>query len=176
MKYLIKVSPVTEQIPIVREAYMQLLGPENRLKVHDLVNNGGILLDNLTKQKATQIASDLMGLFVPYEVIEMESSDPVDDSGNANSTYEVKLVDSGGAKLAVVKLVKEITGLGLKESKELVDELGVVGVYSSKEEAEEIKVLLEESGAKVKINIRGGVEPEPNDPNNSDKKPSIPVG
>src|SRR5690554_4575273 len=160
MKYLIKVSPVTEQIPIVREAYMQLLGTENRLKVYDLVNNGGILIDNLSKSEASRIASDLMGLFVPYEVIEMESFDPRDDSGNANPTYEVKLVDSGGAKLAVVKAVAENTEFGLKESKELVDNLGVIGVYP-KEEAERVANILREAGAEVEINQIGGVEPEP---------------
>lgn len=68
------------------------------------------------------------------------------------TSFDVILVEAGGSKLAVVKLVKDLTGLGLKESKDLVDgapkELKE-GV--SKEEAEALKTQLEEAGAKVEI-------------------------
>ncbi len=81
MKYLIKVSPVTEQIQTVREAYLSIIGVENRPKVQDLINNGGILKDNLTKQEASRIASDLrILLVVKYEVKKAEKSDPGDNS------------------------------------------------------------------------------------------------
>ena len=68
------------------------------------------------------------------------------------TSFDVILKEAGGAKLAVVKLVKDLTGLGLKEAKDLVDgapkELKV-GV--TKDEAEALKKQLEEAGAVVEI-------------------------
>lgn len=68
------------------------------------------------------------------------------------STFDVILKAAGGSKLAVVKLVKELTGLGLKEAKELVDGAPKAlkeGV--AKDEAEGLKKSLEEAGAEVEI-------------------------
>ena len=68
------------------------------------------------------------------------------------TSFDVILVEAGGSKLAVVKLVKDLTGLGLKESKDLVDSAPKElkeGV--TKEEAEALKTQLEEAGAKVEI-------------------------
>lgn len=68
------------------------------------------------------------------------------------STFDVVLKAAGGAKLAVVKLVKELTGLGLKEAKEMVDGApSTVKEGASKEEAEDIKKQLEEAGASVEL-------------------------
>lgn len=68
------------------------------------------------------------------------------------STFDVVLKAAGGAKLQVVKLVKELTGLGLKEAKELVDAAPkAVKEGASKEEAESIKAQLEEAGAEVEL-------------------------
>ena len=68
------------------------------------------------------------------------------------SDFEVILADAGASKLNVIKVVRELTGLGLKEAKALVDEAPKPlksGV--AKEEAEEIKAKLEEAGAKVEL-------------------------
>ncbi len=66
--------------------------------------------------------------------------------------FDVILKSGGGAKLAVVKLVKDLTGLGLKEAKALVDETpSKVKEGVSKEEAESLKKQLEEAGAEVEI-------------------------
>ena len=68
------------------------------------------------------------------------------------SSFDVVLKSAGSAKLAVVKLVKELTGLGLKEAKEMVD-----GAPSNlkegvaKDEAEALKKQLEEAGAEVEL-------------------------
>ena len=68
------------------------------------------------------------------------------------STFDVILKSPGGAKLAVVKLVKELTGLGLKEAKELVDSAPkAVKEGIAKEEAEGLKKQLEETGAEVEL-------------------------
>lgn len=68
------------------------------------------------------------------------------------STFDVILVDAGAAKLGVVKVVKDLTGLGLKEAKDLVDGAPKpVKEGISKEEAESLKKQLEEAGAKVEV-------------------------
>ena len=75
------------------------------------------------------------------------------DSAAAEQTeFDVILKAPGGAKLGVVKLVKEITGLGLKEAKGVVDGApSPVKEGVSKDEAEEIKAKLEEAGAEVEL-------------------------
>jgi len=66
--------------------------------------------------------------------------------------FAVELTESGANKIAVIKVVKEITGLGLKESKELVDGAPkVVKEQMKKEDAESLKKQLEEAGAKVAL-------------------------
>ena len=68
------------------------------------------------------------------------------------SSFDVVLKAPGGAKLQIVKLVKELTGLGLKEAKELVDSAPKpVKEGVSKEEAESLKSQLEEAGAEVEL-------------------------
>ena len=67
------------------------------------------------------------------------------------STVTVSIADAGAAKVGVIKVVKEITGLGLKESKDIVDSNGVVKENIAKAEAEEIKAKLEEAGATVEV-------------------------
>ena len=66
--------------------------------------------------------------------------------------FDVELTEAGANKVKVIKVVREITGLGLKEAKEVVDGAPkVVKEQASKEEAEEIKKKLEEVGAKVTL-------------------------
>ena len=66
--------------------------------------------------------------------------------------FDVELVSAGASKVKVIKAVREITGLGLKEAKELVDNAPkVVKEGVSKAEAEEIKAKLEEQGAEVNM-------------------------
>ncbi len=69
----------------------------------------------------------------------------------APSTVTVSITDAGAAKVAVIKVVKEITGLGLKESKDIVDNNGVVKENIATSEADEIKAKLEEAGATVEV-------------------------
>ena len=70
----------------------------------------------------------------------------------AQTEFDVILKSAGGSKLAVVKLVKEMTGMGLKEAKELVDKAPApIKEKVSKEEAEALKSQLEESGAEVEL-------------------------
>ena len=68
------------------------------------------------------------------------------------SDFDVVLADAGAEKIKVIKVVREITGLGLKEAKDLVDGAPkTLKEAVAKEEAEEIKAKLEEVGAKVEL-------------------------
>ena len=70
----------------------------------------------------------------------------------AQTEFDVILKAAGGSKLAVVKLVKELTGLGLKEAKGVVDSAPApVKEGVSKDEAEALKASLEEAGAEVEL-------------------------
>ncbi|MGH8352833.1 MAG: 50S ribosomal protein L7/L12 [Pseudomonas sp.] len=65
--------------------------------------------------------------------------------------FNVMLTESGEKKVNVIKIVRELTGLGLKEAKAVVDNLGMVKEGVSKDEAEKAKKELEEAGAKVEL-------------------------
>lgn len=74
------------------------------------------------------------------------------EAAAAKTSFDVILVEAGAAKLGVVKVVKDLTGLGLKEAKDLVDGAPKpVKEGIAKEEAESIKKALEEAGAKVEV-------------------------
>ena len=66
--------------------------------------------------------------------------------------FDVELTEVGGEKVKVIKVVREVTGLGLKEAKEMIDGAPkVIKEAASKETADEIKAKLEEVGAKVTL-------------------------
>ena len=68
------------------------------------------------------------------------------------SEFDVVLADVGASKMGVIKLVKELTGLGLKEAKELVDNAPkTIKEAVAKADAEEMKKKLEDAGAKVEL-------------------------
>ena len=67
------------------------------------------------------------------------------------STVDVVLASAGGNKIAVIKLVRDITGLGLKEAKDIADNGGVVKEKVSTDEANQIKASFEEAGATIEL-------------------------
>ena len=74
------------------------------------------------------------------------------EASEEKTEFDVILKAAGGSKLAVVKLVKELTGLGLKEAKGLVDEApSAIKEGVAKDEAEGLKSSLEEAGAEVEL-------------------------
>ena len=68
-----------------------------------------------------------------------------------SSTVTVNLVSAGGQKIPVIKAIRDITGLGLKEAKDIADNGGAIKEKISKDEANDIKSQLEELGATVEI-------------------------
>ena len=67
------------------------------------------------------------------------------------STVDVVLASAGANKIAVIKLVRDITGLGLKEAKDIADNGGVVKEKAKADEANELKAKFEEAGATVEL-------------------------
>lgn len=67
------------------------------------------------------------------------------------STVDVVLASAGANKIAVIKLVREITGLGLKEAKDIADNGGAVKEKASTEEGNELKAKFEEAGATIEL-------------------------
>ena len=117
------------------------------------------ILDDIKELKLLEVA-ELVKLM--EEEFGVSAAAPVMVAGGAaaeggagaaeQSEFEVVLADAGASKLGVIKVVRELTGLGLKEAKALVDEAPKslkTGV--AKEEAESMKAKLEEAGAKVEL-------------------------
>jgi len=67
------------------------------------------------------------------------------------SAFDVVLTSAGASKIGVIKVIREITGLGLKEAKAIADAGGNVKEGAAKDEAEEIKAKLEAAGAEVEL-------------------------
>lgn len=112
-------------------------------------------LVNLTVKDVQELANILKDEYgiEPAAAAVVAVAGPAAAAAEAEQTeFDVILVSPGAAKLGVVKAVKEATGLGLKESKEIVDKAPVaVKEKVSKAEAEALKAALEEAGAEVEI-------------------------
>jgi large subunit ribosomal protein L7/L12 len=116
------------------------------------------ILDEIKELKLLEVA-ELVKLM--EEEFGVSAAAPVVVAGGAaegaaaaseQSEFEVVLAEAGASKLNVIKVVREITGLGLKEAKELVDNAPKsVKAGVAKEEAEAMKAKLEEAGAKVEL-------------------------
>ncbi len=115
-------------------------------------------LVNLTVKEVTELAAILKDEYgiepaaAAVAVAAPAAAGAAADAPAEKSTFDVVLTSAGQAKLQVVKVVKDITGLGLKEAKDLVDGAPkAVKEGVSKEEAESVKAQLEEAGADVEL-------------------------
>ena len=113
-------------------------------------------LVNLTVKEVSELAEILKEEYgiEPAAAAVAVAAGPADGGAAAEeqSAFDVILASAGQAKLQVIKVVRELTGLGLKDSKDLVDEAPKpVKEGVSKEEAEQIKAQLEEAGATVEL-------------------------
>jgi large subunit ribosomal protein L7/L12 len=114
-------------------------------------------LVNLTVKEVNELADILKNEYgIEPAAAAVAVAGPAAGGGDAaaeeKSEFDVILTAAGGSKLAVVKLVKELTGLGLKEAKELVDNApSPIKEGVSKDEAEGLKKSLEEAGAEVEL-------------------------
>lgn len=114
-------------------------------------------LVNLTVKEVNELATILKDEYgiVPAAAAVAVAAAPAEGGAAAaeeKTSFDVILKEAGAQKLAVVKVVKELTGLGLKEAKDLVDSAPkAVKEGTSKEDAEATKAKLEEAGASVEL-------------------------
>ncbi|MBP3425547.1 MAG: 50S ribosomal protein L7/L12 [Rikenellaceae bacterium] len=113
-------------------------------------------LVNLTVKEVNELATILKeeyGIEPAAAAVAVAAAPAAGEAAAAEKTsWDVVLKSAGQAKLGVVKVVKEVTGLGLKEAKDLVDGAPkAIKEGVSKEEAESIKAQLEEAGAEVEV-------------------------
>lgn len=95
------------------------------------------------------VSASAPAMMMPMAGAAAGAAAPVEEE---KTEFDVVLVDHGANKIGVIKVVREITGLGLKEAKDLVDGAPkTVKEQAAKDEAEEIKKKLEEAGAKVEL-------------------------
>lgn len=112
-------------------------------------------LVNLTVKDVNELATilkDEYGIEPAAAAVAMAAPGGGGEAAEEQSEFDVILKAAGGAKLAVVKLVKELTGLGLKEAKEIVDSAPApIKEGVPKDEADSLKAQLEEAGAEVEV-------------------------
>jgi large subunit ribosomal protein L7/L12 len=141
----IKVEETT--VAPVEEATEAFEVPEKFKKLVDEVENMSVLeLHELVKvlEKRFGVSAAAVAVAAPGAAAESEEE--------TKSSFTVELKDAGAQKIAVIKVVKELLGLGLKEAKELID--GVPSALKEnvgKEEAEDIKKKIEEAGGSVEL-------------------------
>jgi len=112
-------------------------------------------LVNLTVKEVNELATilkDEYGIEPAAAAVAVAGPAAAGEEVEEQTEFDVMLTAAGGSKLAVVKLVKELTGLGLKEAKGIVDSApAAVKEGVSKDEAESLKKALEEAGAEVEL-------------------------
>lgn len=111
---------------------------------------------NLTVLELSELVKELEEEFGVSAAAPVAAAAPAAGGGEAaaaeQTEFDVILKAAGGQKIKVIKAVREITGLGLKEAKEVVDNAPkAVKEGATKEEAEEMKTKLEEVGAEVEV-------------------------
>ncbi|MAC85983.1 MAG: 50S ribosomal protein L7/L12 [Flavobacteriales bacterium] len=112
-------------------------------------------LVNLTVKEVNELATilkDEYGIEPAAAAVAVAGPAAGGDSAEEQTEFDVILKAAGGSKLAVVKLVKELTGSGLKEAKEMVDSApAALKEGIAKDEAEALKAQLEAAGAEVEL-------------------------
>jgi large subunit ribosomal protein L7/L12 len=122
-------------------------------KVQDIVD----AIDALSLPEAFELKKALeekynVSASAPMAMMAAPAAGAATEAAEEKTSFDIELAEAGASKINVIKVVKEVTGLGLKEAKDLVDgapKLVKEGV--AKAEAEEIKKKLEEAGAKVNL-------------------------
>ena len=132
----------------------------------DLVEQGGVMKADVSREEAEAIKAQMVeaGATVEIQVHGATEPEPMlapTPAPTPTGGFDVVLLDAGPGKLNVVKIVKTILGLGLKEAKDLVEQGGVMKANVSREEAEAIKAQLVEAGATVEIRGDGAPAPKP---------------
>ncbi|MVN87371.1 50S ribosomal protein L7/L12 [Deinococcus sp. HMF7620] len=112
------------------------------------------LIDQLGQLTIMELADLIDGLKETWGVTAAVASGPAAGPAAAveeKTEFDVVLVDAGASKINVIKEIRAITGLGLKEAKDMSEKGGVLKEGANKDDAEKIKAQLEAAGAKVEL-------------------------
>nr|MBS0019745.1 ribosomal protein L7/L12 [Gammaproteobacteria bacterium] len=147
-RFTVNIKPVPERVADrVSEVILQFIGPANHARASELVHSGGTILEGLNNETAETVAYQLREAGAQVEL------QPMDDA--AVDSFRVRLVSFGESKIRVIRAVREIAGLGLTKSKELVENLGIVKSSIDSTAAEKIKARLEAAGATAAVEQAG---------------------
>lgn len=125
---------------IVPEKFQSLVSTIEKLSVLDLAELVKVLEEKFGVSASAPVVAMAAGAAA--------ASAPAEEK----TSFDVEMTASGDNKIAVIKVVKEITGLGLKEAKDMVDAApAIVKKGAKKEEAEELRKKLQEAGATVNL-------------------------
>ncbi len=128
---------------VVPEKFQKLVGEIEKLSVLDLSE----LVHVLEEKFGVSAAAPMMMAAGPAAV-----AGGAAEAAEEKSSFNVELTEAGANKIGVIKALREVTSLGLKEAKDLVDGAPkMVKEGAAKEEADSIKKKLEEAGAKVTL-------------------------
>ena len=123
----------------------------------ELSKNAAKILD-LVKELTIVELNDLVtameeefGVSAAAPVMVAGAAGGAEGGAEEKSAFDVELTSAGASKIAVIKVIRELTGLGLKEAKDLSDNGGKIKEGASKDEAEEAKTKLVEAGAEVEL-------------------------
>jgi large subunit ribosomal protein L7/L12 len=123
---------------VVPEKFQDLVSKIEKMSVLDLA-------------ELVKILEEKFGVSASAPAMMMAAA-PAAEAAEVKDSFDIELTDGGATKIAVIKVVRSITELGLKEAKDLVDGAPkIVREGLKKEEAEKIKKELEEAGAKVTL-------------------------
>lgn len=159
-------KPVKGNTTLATKVLNELFGEGPSRRIAELITKGGNVMENLNKEAAEYWAKQLIDKGLTVEIVEAAERDI--------ERYQVELIDAGKSIIAVIKLIREILKVGLKEAKGIVDRLGVIGIYDNHKEAVHIKDKLEKVGAKIEITVIGAKKPNPKDPSPSPTDPVEP--
>ncbi len=116
--------------------------------IEQIENMSVLDLANLVKELEEKFGVSAQAMAAPV----MAAGGGAGEAEEEKDSFDVTLVTFGDKKINVIKAVRQVTSLGLKEAKELVDNLpGPVKEGVNKEEAEELKAMFEEAGAQVEL-------------------------
>ena len=123
----------------------------------ELSKNAAKILD-LVKELTIVELNDLVtameeefGVSAAAPVMVAGAAGGAEGGAEEKSAFDVELTNAGSSKIAVIKVIRELTGLGLKEAKDLADNGGKIKEGVSKDDAEEAKTKLVEAGAEVEV-------------------------
>lgn len=128
----------------VKRIIMRMLGPNSNQKTQFLLENGGIVFKGLNEEAAKDLVNHLQQAGAEAEIGPIE-----DEQEEKQQLFRIILISSGEKNIQLIKAIRKETGIGLRESKKLVENLGIINEGVPRLAALKTISRLIESGAKI---------------------------